>query len=170
MEIVVLRLIHILAGMFWVGAGVFNVLFLGPTLARVGPAAGSVMVELRKRGMFTFMPLMAVLTIASGTRLMAIMSGGFDAAWFDTTRGATYAWSGVAAIVAFVLGITITRPLGARLGELGAQMAGATEGAARAALAGQLAVAQKRMAWVGWFFTLLLVGSAAGMAVARYLA
>jgi uncharacterized membrane protein len=169
MELIVLRLIHILAGMMWVGAAVFNVLFLGPTLARVGPAAGPVMAALRERGMFTFLPAMAVLTILSGIRLMMIMSAGFDASWFNSVRGATYAWSGLAAIVAFVLGMVITRPLGAKLATLGAEMGRAPDDAARASIGQKLAAAQKQMALVGAFLTVLLVGSAAGMAVARYL-
>ena len=57
MEIIILRLVHVLGGLIWVGAGVFNVLFVGPALARSGPAAGSVMAEMRRRGMFVFLPI-----------------------------------------------------------------------------------------------------------------
>jgi hypothetical protein len=169
MEIIVLRFVHILGGIMWVGAAVFNALFLAPTLRRVGPSAGPVMAALRERGLFVFLPSMAVLTILSGTRLMAIVSAGFDASWFNSVPGATYAWSGVAAIVAFVLGIAIARPLGAKLGELGAELAHASDDATRAALGQRLATAHERMALVGTVVTVLLVGSAAGMAVARYL-
>ena len=83
--------------------------------------------------------MVAILTILSGVRLMAIVSAGFDASWFNSTRGATYAWSGLIAIVAFVLGVTTTRPLGNRMGQLGAELAQATDEATRAALGEQLA-------------------------------
>jgi hypothetical protein len=127
MEVLVLRLIHILAGMLWVGAGGFNVPFLGPTLARVGPAAGPVMAALRERGMFTFLPAMAVLTILSGTRLMAIVSAGFEESWFASTRRATYAWSGLAAILAFVTRDRDHAPAGEPDGPAGGEMARAAD-------------------------------------------
>ena len=50
MEIIVLRLVHIVGSILWVGAAVFNMVFLAPTLRRVGPSAGPVMVALRRRG------------------------------------------------------------------------------------------------------------------------
>jgi hypothetical protein len=169
MEIIVLRLVHVVGGILWVGAAVFNMLFLAPALRRAGPAAGPIMATLRQRGLFVFLPAVALLTILSGVRLMAIMSGGFDAAWFGSAHGSAYAWSGLIAIVAFVLGVTVTRPLGNRLGALGAELARAEDDAARAALGAQLASAQKWMAITGLALTAMLLVSAAGMAVARYL-
>ena len=38
-EILVLRLVHVLGGMFWVGSGLFSTFFLLPALAGAGPAA-----------------------------------------------------------------------------------------------------------------------------------
>ena len=40
---IILRLIHILAGIFWVGTAFFFVLFFEPTLKTSGPAGGTVM-------------------------------------------------------------------------------------------------------------------------------
>ena len=169
MEIIVLRLVHIVGGMVWVGGAVFNVAFLAPTLRGVGPGAAPVMAGLRQRGLFVFLPVVAILTILSGVRLMAIVSAGFEASWFNSARGATYAWSGLIAIVAFILGITTTRPLGNRMGKLGAELARASDEQTRAALGAQLAAAQKWMALTGFTLTLLLLLSAAGMSIARYI-
>ena len=44
--LVVLRIVHILAGVFWVGAVVTTILFLQPTARDVGPAAGPFMAHL----------------------------------------------------------------------------------------------------------------------------
>ena len=170
MEIIVLRLVHVVGGILWVGAAVFNMLFLAPALRASGPAAGPVMAALRQRGLFVFLPVVALLTILSGTRLMMIVSAGFDASWFQSTRGSVYAWSGLISIVAFVLGISVTRPLANKIGALAGQLAQAKDDAARAALGARLASAQKWMALTGFALTAMLLASAAGMAVARYLA
>jgi hypothetical protein len=43
---VVLRIVHILAGVFWVGAALTTILFLQSTAREVGPAAGPFMAHL----------------------------------------------------------------------------------------------------------------------------
>jgi uncharacterized membrane protein len=168
-ELIVLRLIHILAGAVWVGAGVFNAVLLAPTLAGLGPTAGAVMAGLRARGMFVILPSLALLTILSGLRLMWIMSGGFSASYFAAPSGVAYAAAGAAAILTFVLGVTVARPLAVRMGALAAEMARAPDEAARAELSQQLAAVRGTNAVLGIVLTALLLASAAGMAVARYL-
>src|SRR5918999_5013981 len=125
-ELIVLRLIHILGGMIWVGAGVFNSFFLLPALAQAGPVAGQVLAGLQRRRLFTILPVVALLTILSGVRLMQITSGGFSPAWFASAPGRTYAWSGVAAIVGFLIGVVIARPAAMRAARLGAAVAATT--------------------------------------------
>ena len=69
-ELVVLRLVHILGGIFWLGSGLFTTFFLIPALGRAGPAAaGPVMGALQQRRLFTVLPVVALLTILSGVRL-----------------------------------------------------------------------------------------------------
>lgn len=169
MEIIILRLVHVVGGILWVGSAVFNGLFLVPALRQLGPVAGQVMAGLRARHMFVFLPVVALLTILSGVRLMAIVSGGFDAAWFNSRPGSAYAWSALIAIVTFIIGITVTRPLGNRMSSLGAELAQAKDEATRAALGAQMAATQKRLGVIGNVLTVLLLLAAAGMAVARYL-
>jgi hypothetical protein len=167
-EILILRLIHIVGGTIWVGTGVFNGVFLMPVLSGLGPAAGAVMAGLHARRMFVFLPVVALLTILSGVRLIWLMSGGFSAGYLATASGATYAAAGGLAILTFVAGITISRPQGARIGTIAAELARTQDPAARDALARDLAIVQRRAAMVGTVLTVLLVASAAGMAVARY--
>jgi uncharacterized membrane protein len=169
-EFVILRLIHILSAMIWVGSAVFGSLLLMPTLASLGPAAGPVMAGLRARGMAVFMPTVAIVTILSGLRLMWISSGGFSASYFATTWGATYAGSGAAAILAFATGMLVSRPQAARMGALAAQLRDAGDDATRSTLTARLAAARRRSTVLSWVLLALLIGSAAGMAVARYLA
>jgi len=42
-SMLILRVIHILLGIFWVGTALFFVLFFEPTIRAAGPAGGAVM-------------------------------------------------------------------------------------------------------------------------------
>ena len=168
-EILVLRLVHVLGGIFWLGSGMFTSFFLLPALAGAGPAAGAVMAGLQRRRLFTLLPVVAVLTMLSGLRLMWITSSGFAASYFETARGMTFASSGSAAIVAFVVGMALARPAAMRAAALGASVAAAPDESSRGALLAQLERARHRAAVAHGAAIGLLVIAAAGMAIARYL-
>ncbi len=168
-ELVILRLIHVLGGIFWVGSAVFTTLFLAPALASAGPTAGQVMQALRRRHLMTALPLAALLTIASGGRLMWITSGGFAPAYFSTAHGSAYALAGAATIVAFLCAMFVARPTAIRCASLGQQIA-ATPEPDRAALRVQLAALTRRNVVASAVTIALLLFGSAGMAVARYLA
>ena len=168
-EILVLRLVHILGGVFWVGSGLFTTFFLVPTLAAGGPVAGQVMAGLQRRHLFTVLPLAALLTILSGVRLMMITSAGFSPAYFQSDAGRGFAWGGTFAIAAFVLSLIVVRPAAVKSGALAAQLAQATDDATRADLSARLAGLRKRGATWGMLATALLLLAAGLMAVARYL-
>lgn len=168
-EILVLRLVHILGGIFWLGSGLFTAIFLVPALARLGPAsAGPVMGALQQRRIFTVVPLVAIATILSGLRLLHIASHGFTPAYFSTGTGGTLLWSGIAAIVGFLLALTVARPAMMRANQLGASMATVPD-AERGARAAEIERLRRRGANVNSLAILLIVAAAAGMAVARYL-
>lgn len=167
-ELIVLRLIHVLGGVFWVGAALFNFMFLMPAMAAAGPAAGPILATLRARRLFVILPTIALLTILSGLRLMQITSGGFAASYFETGYGRTFAVSAAAAILAFLLGITLAMPAQRRMAILGPTIASAPDDAARAAAQHEMVRLQARMGIVGKVVTALLVLAAAGMAIARY--
>jgi uncharacterized membrane protein len=166
-ELLLLRLIHILGGMLWVGAGIFSTMFLAPAMKAAGPAAaGAVMGNLQKRGMFTFMPIVATLTLLSGLRLMWIVSAG-SSSWFRSGPGHTYAISGALAILAFFLGLFVGRPAMVKAGKLSQSVA--SGGASKDLIAAEIAKLQKRAALTTGVATAFLVIAAAGMAIARYL-
>jgi uncharacterized membrane protein len=168
-ELLVLRLVHILGGMIWVGTGVFNSFFLLPTLAQAGPAAGQVIAGLQRRRLFTILPIIALLTILSGVRLMQITSAGFSPAYFAAASGRTYAWSGVAAIVGFLVGVVIARPAAMRAASIGASLATTTDAASREALTTRLEGLRRTSSVASFVSVVLVVLAGAGMAVARYL-
>ncbi len=168
-EIIVLRLVHVLGGIFWVGSVTFNAAFLLPTLAGLGPAAGPVMAGLQRRRMTTVLPTVAVLTILSGLRLLQVSSAGFAGDYFASGPGIAYSVGGLLAIAGFAIGMTFTRPAMARAGALAAQMGSAADDAARAALGAEIARLRSRGAKSNSVMLVLVTIAAVAMAVARYL-
>ncbi|MDQ3675082.1 MAG: hypothetical protein M3365_12020 [Gemmatimonadota bacterium] len=168
-ELIVLRLVHILGGIFWLGSGLFTTFFLMPALGRAGPAAaGPVMGALQQRRLFTVLPVVALLTILSGLRLFQIASVGFSPIYMSSRTGQTFLWSGIAAVAAFLLSLAVARPAALRAGQLGVAVASLPEEqrVRRLAEAERL---RRRSALASIVAMVLLIGAAAGMAVARYL-
>ena len=168
-EFIVLRLVHILGGIFWVGSGLFTAFFLVPALAKSGPAAGQIMAALQQRRLFTVLPIVALLTIFSGLRLMWLTSAGFDPVYFAGPVGRTFSMSGGFAILAFILSLAVARPAAVRAASLGASLATAPDEATRTRLTAQLTGLRRRGAIASTVVLVLFVLGAAGMAVARYL-
>lgn len=166
-ELIVLRLIHVVGGIFWVGTSLFSFFFLMPAMMKAGPTvAGPVMAGLQQRKMMTWLPVVAILVMLSGIRLMMIASAG-SADWFQHRVGHAYSVSGALAILAFVIGFTVNRPAMVKAGKLG--QAAASDASSRAALQEEIRKLQRR-SYVGTMIvTWMLILSAAGMAVARYL-
>jgi uncharacterized membrane protein len=159
-EIIVLRIVHILGGIFWLGSGMFTTFFLGPALSTLGPSAGQVMGALQARKMFVTLPIVASLTILAGLRLMWLTSGGFASEYFESTRGMTFSASGGLAILSFLISLLIVRPTATRMTAL-AQSGGSGE---------EISRLRKRVAVFSVVATTLLIVAAVGMAIARYLA
>jgi uncharacterized membrane protein len=170
-EILVLRVVHILSGIFWMGSGVFISFFLMPALAQSAPMAGQVMAALQQRRLFTALPIAAVLTIVSGLRLMWIMSLEFSRVYFATSMGHVLASAGGAAIVAFLIALFVARPAGMRVVTLAGLLANAASlsESERRRIGVEMDAARRRGAAANMTAVALLVLSATGMAVARYM-
>jgi len=166
-ELLILRLVHILGGIFWVGSGLFNAFFLLPVLRESGPAAANVMMGLQRRKMLVWIPVAAILTMLAGLRLMMIASNNFSRAYFATPSGKGYAVAGIMAIVAFLVGMIVARPGAAKMSELSS--IAVSDEINRDRIKAEIAALQKRVAMSSTTSTLLLILSAIGMAVARYL-
>lgn len=168
-EIIVLRLLHVLGAILWVGSGLFTYLFLMPALKPGTPAFGEVMAGLQRRKLFTVLPITAVVTMLSGLRLLQIVSNGFSAEYFQLTSGRTYAAAGLASILAFVLSLAVARPAAAKMGGMMAARQQATSDAERARIDATLASLRRRSAVSTVIAMTLIVVAAGGMAIARYL-
>jgi hypothetical protein len=163
----VLRIIHIGMGVFWAGTLIFLAFYLSPAMGRAGPAGGAVMQELQRAKLMVVMPIVALITILSGAWIMWILSGGFSARFFATRYGITLSIGAVASVVAFGIGYGVMRPAQARLGELGARLAGA-EPEERGRLAGEMGPLRARVGWTSRLIAWLLIVAVVTMAAARY--
>ncbi|PYP64521.1 MAG: hypothetical protein DMD37_02180 [Gemmatimonadetes bacterium] len=162
-----LRLVHILSGIFWVGATLLMVVFLLPA-ARAGGAEGRRFLGSVFQRMGPVMGVTALLTIVSGFFLYARVSGGFQQVWVTSPTGRAYGIGALAAILAVIVGAAVNARAGARIGALQKRLAAdsATPSAAEAA---QLAGWQTRIERGAWVVAGLLLIAAAAMATARYL-
>lgn len=114
----VLRLIHIVAGGFWAGAGILMGWFVAPAARSVGPGAGPFMQALLKRKVPIILIISGLITIGAGLWLWAIRQPSMSR-WQDWALAA----GALAAIVAVTIGITLQRPTAAKMMALGQQIA-----------------------------------------------
>jgi len=166
--IALLRLLHILAGVFWVGGVLFLARFLLPTAAALGPAAGPVMDHLNRVGRLSQTLLGAgVVTVLAGFTLYWRDAAGSGAAWMASPTGRVYGAGGVFAILAILIGVTVNMPTAKRLGALMASIQ-ASGGPPSPEQRGVLQALQARLATAVRAVAALLVLATAAMAVARY--
>ena len=166
---VVLRIVHILAGVFWVGAALTTILFLQPTAREVGPAAGPFMAHLAgKKRLVDWVLRAAGLTILAGALMYWRVSGGLDWDWITTAYGLSLTIGALCAIAAFSLGLSVVRPTIMATLAIGREVA-ASGGPPTPEQGAQLQALQKRGHAVGQVIVPLLVIAVGGMAGAQYL-
>src|ERR1041384_2748613 len=163
--IALLRLIHILAGVFWVGGVLFLTRFLLPTTSALGPAAGPVMDHLnRVRRLPQSLLGAGFITVLSGFTLYWRDAAGSGRA-FPT--GMVFGAGGIFAILAVLIGLAVNIPTARRLGEFLASIQ-ASGGAPSPEQKGVLLALQTRLGNAARAVAALLVLATAAMAVARY--
>jgi uncharacterized membrane protein len=167
-EVVVLRLIHVLGGIIWVGGMTVMAFFVMPVLSGLGPGAGPVMAGLNQKKFPVIMPIIALVTILSGLRLLMIDSANFQGAYFQSPVGRTFATAGGLAILAFLFGVIVVRPVMVKSMAIGQRMASA-DAAERGKLEQEMVGLRKRGATANTIIFIMLLIAAIGMAVARYM-
>lgn len=162
-----LRLVHIVAGVVWVGSAVFGALFLLPAARGAGVDGGRFLERLMPR-VGPAMGIAMLLTVVPGFIMYGRLSGGFNRAWVTSEPGLALAVGAVAAILAAVAGAAVNAPAGAKMAALRKSFA-AQGGVPTAAQAAQLAALQSRVERGAQLVAALLLIAAGAMAVARYL-
>lgn len=164
----VLRFSHVFFGALWVGMMAFQAFFLMPALGDVGPDAGKFMAALMKRRLPIILPIVALITLISGFWLFQRLSGGAAAGLMRTPMGMAFGTGGVAALLAFLIGIVVMRPAMMRSTALAQSLASAPPDQ-RATIAGEIQRLRARAGATTWVVMVLLFYTLGAMAVARYL-
>lgn len=166
--LLVLRLLHIVLGVFWVGAAVFIGFLLIPSIRATGAAGGAVMQRLTSRQMHVWLMGASVLTVLSGIGLYWHDSAGFSSsAWLGSGPGRTFGLGAVLALVAIVIGMAVNARAARQLDDLAArvQAGGRPPSPDEAATMQRL---QDRLAKGAVLAAILLLLATAAMAAARY--
>src|SRR2546423_4621909 len=121
-EFLVLRLIHIVGAITWVGGGIYVAFFLIPALMQTPAVIPQVMDSLQRRKVFVILPTVGLLVVLSGIRLLWIDSAGFAESYLSTGPGRTFSIGGTAGILAFLIQVLVQRPAGVRLGKISAAL------------------------------------------------
>ncbi len=166
---VLLRLIHILGGVFWVGTVFFITWFLFPATKATGQAGLVVMQEvMMRRKMSIYLMTAMGLTILSGLTMYARMAMITHGAWASTTPAKVLGFGALCGIAGGAIGGSISKATGLKMAAIGKaiQESGGPPTEAQKAEIGAL---QDKMQKVMRIVALLLVLAVAAMASARYL-
>lgn len=167
MDFVILRLVHILAGAFWLGAAVTMFMFLQPTAQATAPEGQRFMLHLLRNRRFSEVVLSAaLLTGGAGAILFWRDSGGLQLAFVTQPQGLGFTIGGVAGGLALLLFVFVGYPAGRRMVAIGGRL----EVERRPPSHDEqrvLARVQAVLTRVGATVLVLLVLAAAAMATAR---
>jgi uncharacterized membrane protein len=168
MDFVVLRLIHILSGAFWLGAAVTMFVFLQPTAQATAPEGQRFMLHLLRNRRFSEVVLVAaLLTGIAGGILFLRDTNGLQVEAMTQPGSLGFTVGGVAGGIALLAFLFVGYPAGRRVITIGDRLEterrGPTEEEQRI-----LAAAQRVLNRTGSTVLVLLVLAAAAMATARY--
>ena len=156
-----LRIVHIVAGVFWVGGTLIMTFFVGPTVGAIGEPGQKFIAHLMNNLKFSNrMAAASGLTILAG--FILYFRGG--TALFESRFGIGLGIGAVFALIGFVSGMLIGRNIKA-MAQLGAQI----QGPPSPAQLSQMQALQKRQATVSMISTWAVILATVFMAVARYL-
>ncbi len=167
--LIVLRLLHIVAGVFWAGTTFFMIGFMNPALRMAGPGGQDYMRALTQRTRLSLMMTgTGVATTLAGILLYLHDSGYFRSNWLVSGMGLTLAVGGVLGIAAFVIGASVNSPAAKQMGRLGREIAAAGGPPSPEQMA-QMQALQKRLSdgtyWIGGLLLITVIT----MAIARYI-
>lgn len=166
--LLLLRSVHIFAGVLWLGSAISYFFFVEPTVKTLGPVGPKFMQNLIERRRYPlFMNIVSALTIVAGALLYWNTSGGFQASWIRSGPGLGFTIGSVVALVVYLIGFFMIRPRAERLGELGKEITN-SGGPPSSEQAAELQKLDQEMRSVERIDVALLTISLLLMATARY--
>jgi uncharacterized membrane protein len=162
--VLMLRLVHILGGVFWVGGNMILTFFLSPAVAATGDAGQKFMAHLVTKAAITMrITAAAILTVLAGGWLYWIDSAGLTSPWQGSGPGIGFGIGGLFALVGLAFGIMVGMNT-AKLGKLASEI----QGKPSAEQMTQIQAAQRQLAFAGPVSTIALIIALICMATARY--
>ena len=166
---ILLRLIHIVAGVFWAGTMMTIAWFLLPAAQALGQPGGAFMQQLMfGQRLRVFMATAMILTILSGLAMYGRLAMVTDGAWAASATGMVLGIGAVAAIIAGGIGGGVIGRIGQKMMTLSAAIQ-ASGGPPTEAQQAELALYQRKMRSGFRTIAILLLIAVAAMASGRYL-
>ncbi|HLO18642.1 MAG TPA: hypothetical protein VK206_27675 [Anaerolineales bacterium] len=163
--LLLLRIIHIVGGIFWVGGTLIMTFFIAPTMGATAEAGQRFVGHLMNNLKFSNrMSIAAGLTILAGAILYWRDSHGLTSTWMKSGAGIGFTTGAVFALIGFATGIMIGRTTTA-MAQLGAQFRGKPTSAQMT----QMQAIQKQQRTYSMISVVALLLAVTFMAVSRYL-
>lgn len=160
---IILRLVHIFAGIFWVGSGLFMALVIVPAMRNMG--GGQLMQGiLRYSNYHIIIGVAAILTTVAGLLMYAQLAATLGSGWMSSRQGIVLSIGAVAGLLAFGHGMVVLGKLTRQMRAVAMEINGPPTEAQR----NILLPLQARMSRNANIMLVLMIISVAGMASARY--
>ena len=157
-----LRAVHVVGGVLWVGGLILVTFFVLPAVQALGPAAQPMLQDIMgRRKLPVYLMSVGIATTLAGILLMLRNLSLTDGAWARSPMGMGISVGAGAAIVAMIIGMSVSAPAAKRLGAPPKPGAAPLSDEERARLVRRTAVASRVV-------LILLAVSALTMATARY--
>lgn len=164
-----LRILHIASGVFWVGTAWFFFGWIEPTTKAIGPQAGPFMHHIvSQRRIVRFIVTAGTINVTAGALLYWRTSAGLDPVWLGSPTGFGFTIGGLAAIMAWAVGLRVIGPTVERLDQAGSSMAAAGRPPTAEEQAHFHAL-EARLHRAGQTDAVLLATAVVMMAISRYL-
>ena len=164
--LLILRLVHVFSGVFWVGGALMMNFFIGPTIGATAQAGKQFAGHLILRTRFvTAMTSAAILTVLAGGFLYWRDSQGLTSLWMSAGSGIGYGIGGVSALIGFIFGAMFGQ-LNRKMVLIGRDIKGGEPTPEQLA---QLQNIQKQLKVIAPIQTISLIIAVVFMATARYL-
>lgn len=163
--LITLRIIHIVAGVIWVGGTLIMTFFIAPAAGATMEAGNKFLGHIMNNMKFgQRMAAAAGLTILAGGILFWIDSDGFTSAWMSSGAGIGFGIGAAFAIIGFVFGVLIGNTARA-MAKLGAQL----QDKPSSEQATQIQTLRKKLSTYSMTASVTLIFSVIFMSIARYL-
>lgn len=164
---IILRLLHIVAGIFWVGAALMLTFFVSPAAAAAKESGQKFMAQMMQNTPFNKAIISSSLvSVLAGMTLYWIDSGGLTSPWMHSGPGLGFGFGGLAGLLGLYFGIMQNRRSG-RLMQIGKQIQ--IQGSPPTPeQAGEIQAIQAKMKTGGFWNAFFLLLAAILMSTARF--